>query len=169
MLLFADMFFIIVALSFVYGYFCYHLKSKFLAAVGISIIFLSFPLSAVLVQGLGRVSYFGTLQVVAIFLVIGIAADDIFVFIDAWKQSKFVGKEVIQGDAKKRMAYSFRRGVRAMTVTSSTTAVAFFSNAFSPIMPIRSFGIFTGVLIPINFFLVVMIMPPAVIYYEHNI
>ena len=56
-----------------------------------------------------------------------------------------------------------------MTVTSSTTAVAFFSNAFSPIMPIRAFGIFTGVLIPINFFLVVMIMPPAVIYYEFNI
>jgi predicted RND superfamily exporter protein len=51
-------------------------------------------------------------------------------------------------------------------LTSSTTAVAFFANAFSPIMPIRAFGIFTGVLIPINFFLVVMIMPPAVIYYE---
>jgi predicted RND superfamily exporter protein len=73
---------------------------------------------------------------------------------------------VIQGDTKKRMAYSFRRGVRAMSVTSSTTAVAFFANAFSTIMPIRAFGIFSGVLIPINFFLVVMIMPPAVIYYE---
>lgn len=56
-----------------------------------------------------------------------------------------------------------------MTVTSSTTAVAFFANAMSPIMPIRAFGIFTGVLIPINFFLVVMIMPPAVIYYESKI
>lgn len=53
-----------------------------------------------------------------------------------------------------------------MTVTSSTTAVAFFANVFSPIMPIRAFGIFSGVLIPVNFFLVVMIMPPAVIYYE---
>jgi predicted RND superfamily exporter protein len=134
--------------------------------VGISIIFLSFPFSAVIVQGLGQVSYFGTLQVIAIFLVIGIAADDIFVFIDAWKQSEHIGQEIIQGDKKKRMAYAFRRGVRAMTVTSSTTAVAFFANAFSPIMPIRAFGIFTGVLIPINFFLVVMIMPPAVIYYE---
>lgn len=100
---------------------------------------------------------------------IGIAADDIFVFIDAWKQSAHVGQEVIQGDLKKRMAYSFRRGVRAMTVTSSTTAMAFFANAFSPIMPIRAFGIFTGVLIPINFLLVVMIMPPAVIYYESRI
>lgn len=56
-----------------------------------------------------------------------------------------------------------------MTVTSSTTAVAFFANAFSPIMPIQAFGLFTGVLIPINFLLVVMIMPPAVIYFEKNI
>lgn len=56
-----------------------------------------------------------------------------------------------------------------MTVTSSTTAVAFFANALSPIMPIRAFGIFTGVLIPINFFLVVMIMPPAVIFFENKI
>jgi predicted RND superfamily exporter protein len=130
---------------------------------------LSVPFSAVLVQGIGRVAYFGTLQVIAIFLVIGIAADDIFVFIDAWKQSAYVGREVIQGDIKKRMAYSFRRGARAMTVTSSTTAVAFFANAFSPIMPIQAFGLFTGVLIPINFLLVVMIMPPAVIYFEKNI
>lgn len=86
-----DMGFIIVALTFVFLYFIYHLKSKFLAMVGISIIFLSFPFTAVLVQGLGQVAYFGTLQVIAIFLVIGIAADDIFVFIDAWKQSANVG------------------------------------------------------------------------------
>jgi predicted RND superfamily exporter protein len=69
-------------------------------------------------------------------------------------------------DKKRRMAYAFRRGVRAMTVTSSTTTVAFFANVFSPIMPIQAFGIFSGVLIPVNFLLVVMIMPSAVIFYE---
>ena len=53
-----------------------------------------------------------------------------------------------------------------MTVTSATTAAAFFANLVSPIMPIRAFGIFAGTLIPINFFLVVFMMPPAVIIYE---
>ena len=90
-LLFIDMCFILCALLFVFVYFSYHLGSKFLAMIGISIIFFSFPLSAVIVQGAGRVSYFGTLQVIAIFLVIGIAADDVFVFIDAWKQSQHIG------------------------------------------------------------------------------
>ena len=84
-LLLIDMLFINLALLAVYAYFVKHLKSKFLASIGVSIIFLSFPLSAVIVQGFGQVSYFGGLQVIAIFLVIGIAADDIFVFVDAWK------------------------------------------------------------------------------------
>jgi len=53
-----------------------------------------------------------------------------------------------------------------MAVTSTTTAVAFFANTFSPLMPIRSFGIFSGVIIPLNYFLVVMMMPPAAIIYE---
>lgn len=56
-----------------------------------------------------------------------------------------------------------------MTVTSATTAAAFYANLVSPIMPIRAFGVFAGTLIPINFFLVVIMMPPAVIYYEQKL
>jgi predicted RND superfamily exporter protein len=67
------------------------------------------------------------------------------------------------------MAYAFRRGVRAMTVTSATTAAAFYANLISPIMPIKAFGVFAGTLIPINFFLIILMMPAAVIYYENKI
>jgi predicted RND superfamily exporter protein len=103
--------------------------------------------------------------VIAIFLVCGIAADDIFVFIDAWKQSELMAPEIMH-NKKRRLAYSFRRGVRAMTITSATTAAAFYANLISPIMPIRAFGVFAGTLIPVNFLLVVLMMPPTVIYYE---
>jgi len=110
-----------------------------------------------------------------VFLVIGIAADDIFVFMDAWKQSQHVGPDIMKADGeglpelKRRMAYAFRRSSRAMSITSSTTAVAFFANATSPIMPIAAFGIFSGVLIPMNFVLVVFVMPPCVIWWEDKI
>lgn len=67
------------------------------------------------------------------------------------------------------MAYAFRRGTRAMAVTSSTTAVAFMANIFSPLMPIRGFGIYSGIIVPVNFLLVVMILPPATIWYERYI
>lgn len=64
------------------------------------------------------------------------------------------------------MAYSFRRAVRAMAVTSSTTSVAFLANYFSPLMPIKAFGIFAGIIIPVNYILVVTVFPPATIFYE---
>lgn len=110
-------------------------------------------------------TYFSSLQVIAIYIVLGIAADDIFVFYDAWRQSKNIAPEIMT-DNHRRMAYAWRRAVKAMAVTSTTTAVAFFANAFSPLMPIRSFGIFSGVIIPLNYFLVVMMMPSASIIYE---
>lgn len=102
-------------------------------------------------------------------MVLGIAADDIFVFIDAWKRSAFLHPQVFQGKKEKRMAYAFRSSARAMAITSSTTSVAFFANIFSPLLPIRSFGIFSGVIIPVNFVLVVMFMPSATIIYEEYV
>ena len=56
--------------------------------------------------------------------------------------------------------------MRAIAVTSSTTAVAFLANAFSPLMPIKAFGIFAALIIMANFWLIVLLFPPAVIFYE---
>ena len=70
---------------------------------------------------------------------------------------------------QKRMAYSFRRAAHVMAVTSSTTGVAFMSNYFNPLMPMKSVGIFAGVLIPMNYFLVILLMPSAVLFYEDRI
>lgn len=64
------------------------------------------------------------------------------------------------------MAYTFRRSSRAMFMTSSTTAAAFLANIFSPIMPIRSFGIYAGIIVPLNFIMTVMIFPSATIIFE---
>lgn len=55
-----------------------------------------------------------------------------------------------------------------MAVTSSTTSVAFLANSFSPIMPIKAFGIYAAIIIPANYLLVVFIFPPAVIWYENT-
>lgn len=56
-----------------------------------------------------------------------------------------------------------------MGITSSTTAAAFIANYFSPIMPIRSLGIFGAIVIPMNYILVIFVFPPAVILYENRI
>ena len=135
-LLVSDFAFSVFSILFVFIYLTIHLRSFFLSSIGTLLILFSFPFTMIIVAGIFRVSYFGTLQIISIYIVLGIAADDIFVFIDAWRQSQNVNKDVFQDDKKKRMAYAFRRGVRAMAVTSSTTSVAFLANVFSPLMEI---------------------------------
>ena len=68
-----------------------------------------------------------------------------------------------------RMSYAWKRAVRAIAVTSSTTAVAFMSNTLSPMMPIQSFGIYAAIIIPANYFLIIMLFPAAVIIYEDKL
>ena len=100
-------------------------------------------------------------------MVLGVAADDIFVFTDAWRQS---GRErTIRKDLVKRMNYTWRRAAKAMLVTSSTTAIAFLSSAFSKLMPIRSFGIFAAIIIPMNFILVITLFPALIVVEERVI
>ena len=69
-----------------------------------------------------------------IFVVLGVAADDVFVFTDAWRQSS--REPLIKDDLVKRMNYSWRRAAKAMLVTSSTTGFAFLASALSRMMPI---------------------------------
>lgn len=67
-----------------------------------------------------------------------------------------------------RLAFTMRRAARTMFMTSVTTSVAFLATFFSPIMPIRAFGIYTAILVPMVFILTCMILPPAVIIYDNH-
>jgi len=159
-----DMIWAIGSGLFVYLYISFHLRSIFLGTMAILMIGFSIPLTLVIYSVFFQVDYFATLHGLAIFIVLGIAADDVFVLIDAWKQSQ-VYKE-LGNDYQKRMAYTFRRASRAMAVTSSTTAVAFLANAMSDLMPIASFGIWVAILIPVNYFLVILFFPAVLMYWE---
>lgn len=49
----------------------------------------------------------------SLFLIVGIGTDDIFVFMDAWSQSKGAGKEV-NSSIINRMDWVYRRACAAM-------------------------------------------------------
>jgi hypothetical protein len=89
-----DVLFALFSVGFVFFYFILHMKSKFLSFIGTTIILFSFPITVCITEGIGGVTYVGSLQVIAIYMVLGIAADDIFVFIDAWKRSANLSDEV---------------------------------------------------------------------------
>ena len=73
----------------------------------------------------------------------GIGADDIFVFVDAWKQSAYEGPEVL-ADLETRMSWVYGRAGYAMLITSATTCFAFVATALSPLVEVQSFGIFAA-------------------------
>ena len=80
-----DMAFAFFSVLFVILYFVFHLESCFLAMIGVLLIGFSFSLAAIIYQGIFRITYMSNLHYLVVFIVLGIAADDIFVFIDAWR------------------------------------------------------------------------------------
>ena len=84
--------------------------------------------------------YIGIFHVLSVFIILGIGADDIFVFYNTWK---LMEKEKFSC-LKKHLTETFRVASGAMFVTSLTTAVAFFASASSPLLGVSSFGVFSG-------------------------
>lgn len=102
-----DLMLSLVSIIFVMIYMTIHLKSFFLSSFSILGILVSFPVTLIIFKGILRVEYFSFLHILVIFIVLGIAADDIFVYYDAWNQTK--DYEFMRNDYHKRMAVTFRR------------------------------------------------------------
>ena len=101
----------------------------------------------------------------ALYIVLAIGADDIFVFMDAYKQALQIPEAVVSLEA--RMAWTYSRAASAMLITSFTTMAAFVSSAFSPLAQIRSFGVYCAFVIFFDFCLVITWFPSMVVFY-HN-
>ena len=140
--------------------------SWFLASIGMLEIFLSLPIAWFFFSNVIQVKYFSTLNVLCIFIVAAIGADDIFVFMDAYKQSAHKGKDILES-LETRMSWVFRRSGNAMAITSATTCAAFLCTIASPIASTRSFGIFAALVILFDYVLVMTLFCTAVVIY-HN-
>lgn len=75
------------SIGFVGMYMRVHTGSWFLALMGMLQILLSLPVSYFIYGVLGGVRFFSGLHVLVLFVILGVGADDIFVLVDAWKQS----------------------------------------------------------------------------------
>ncbi|KAJ5066146.1 sterol-sensing domain [Anaeramoeba ignava] len=148
-----------IIMVFIYTWF--HTKSLFLTAMGIFHILMSFPLSYFIYRILIGEKYFSMLNFLSLFIVLGIGCDDIFIMLDAWKQS--LNQRGIGKDKQSRLEWSYSRASLAMLITTTTSAFAFFGNLFSPIPPIQFFGIFTGFAIVFNYLLVITWFPAIII------
>lgn len=113
-----------------------------------------------------QIDYFVQLHILTIFLVLGVGADDVFVFVDSHKQAKVTAGLDTQ---LKRMLFTWSHTAQSVLNTSVTTGVAFCSTAITEVMPISSFGIYAAIAIAMNYILTITFFPLVVLMYENDV
>ena len=109
------------------------------------------------------IEFFPFLNITTLIFLVGIGADDAFVFTDVWRQSKErnPGASLILITAD-----TFRHAALSMFVTSLTTAAAFIANFSSQITTIKCFGIYAGIAILCKFSMMVTWFPAVCVINE---
>ncbi|KAL3781799.1 hypothetical protein ACHAWO_000866 [Cyclotella atomus] len=154
--------------SFIFVFFWIRINTQswFLAFVGLFEIFFSIPVAWFIFTVVFQIQYFSTLNSLAIFVVAAIGADDIFIFMDAYKQSQYHPE--LLGDLATRMSWVYRRTGVAMAITSATTCAAFLCTLITPLPGVQSFGVFAAVVIFIDYVLVMSLFCTAVVIYHQR-
>ena len=163
---------VMFSVLFVYFYISVHTGSFFYGSIGILQIMLSIPVSFFFYYYVFQITYFAQTHILAVFIILGVGADDVFVLVDAWKQSEIEiekpqdGNESDPAYLTKRMGYAYHRTYRAVLNTSLTTAMAFVGTGISPLMGFSTFGWFAAICIVMNYVYVITFTPAALLIRE---
>ena len=150
------------SLLLIYCFIVYHTKSLWISSFGVMSIFTSFLAANIIYRIAIDFKYLGFFHIIAIFIILGIGADDLFIFLDIWKNTAYNSYPSLAH----RLSDSYRRAVVSMFVTSLTTVIAFFASAYSPLLPARSFGVFAGLLVIVNYVSVVVFFPSIIVVHH---
>jgi hypothetical protein len=120
-----------------------------------------------------RVAFFPFINLMTLFLLIGLACDDIFVFYGSWcsAKKKFPKSNDNLANMKSleyTLQYTVYNAVNSIFVTSITTALVFLVNLGSTITNIKLFGLFSFLTIVIDFFFVIVVVPCVLVLYDKH-
>ena len=119
----------------------------------------SFPVAYFLYKLVCGFSFFPFLNFLALFVVMGIGVDDLFVVVDKWHQAVLrLPPDASVADIAAAVGPD---AAHAMLLTSLTTAAAFFATCLVPVAPIRLFALFMGFLVLADYALCLTISFPA--------
>ncbi|XP_070577306.1 protein dispatched homolog 1-like [Ptychodera flava] len=158
-----DMICVVGSLAFIFFFMWFQTRSLWVTGFAVFGIITSFCGTNLIYRYALGFRFFGTLHVLTTFIILGIGADDVFVFVDNWKATGFKTYDGLEH----RLSAAYRHASVSMLVTSLTTAVAFFVNAFSSLLGVKTFGIFAGILVLMNYVTVVTFLPTVVITHHH--
>ncbi|XP_001371732.2 protein dispatched homolog 3 [Monodelphis domestica] len=129
--------------------------SVFLSFFGIASIGLSCLVALFLYHVVFGIQYLGILNGVAAFVIVGIGVDDVFVFINTYRQATHLENPQL------RMIHTIQTAGKATFFTSLTTAAAYAANIFSQIPAVHDFGLFMSLIVSCCWLAVLFTMPAA--------
>lgn len=157
-----DLLLVAGSLTFIFLVVLLQTQSLFISSLALFSVFTSFTGANLIYRVIFDYKYFGIFHVLSVFIILGIGADDIFVFYDTWRATS----HVTYPSLAHRLSACYRQAALAMLITSVTTMIAFIANAFSPLLAISSFGLFSGILVFVNYLSVVSFFPCVVVVYH---
>mmetsp|Transcript_8463 Transcript_8463/g.34825 ORF Transcript_8463/g.34825 Transcript_8463/m.34825 type:complete len:1206 (+) Transcript_8463:235-3852(+) len=158
----SDFTFAIASILFVWIWLMVHTGSPVVGSASMLQILFSLPLSLFFYRVVLQLKYISIMQNLVIFVILGIGADDIFVYFDTWNASATHDYKTVAH----RMSHVYAHAAVAMGVTSATTILAFLSNLGSPFIGIVTFGVFSALLVTVNYMAVVTFFPCVVLVYD---
>lgn len=157
-----DLLLVLGSFAFIFFFVLFQTRSLWITGWGLFSIFSSFFGANLIYRIVFDFRYIGIFHVLSVFIILGIGADDVFVFCDTWRASK----DKVYPNLVSRFSHVYSHAAGAMFITSFTTMVAFISNVFSPLLGVSSFGTFSALLVFVNYCSVIIFFPTVVITHE---
>ena len=158
----ADLLLVFGSFAFIFIFMLFQTHSLWITGWALFSIFASFFSANMIYRIVFDFRYIGIFHVLSIFIILGIGADDVFVFYDTWRSSQ----EKSFPNLITRFSAVYLHAAGAMFITSFTTMVAFLSNVTSPLLGVSSFGTFSALLVFVNYCSVIFFLPTVLITYE---
>jgi len=141
-----DMRFLLAAFVFVFCFVAYQTRSLFLSSVALGMIVINIVPTLALYVLVFRQTYLGVLQILSLFLIMGIGVDNVFVLLECYHQNREHGRPFASD-----LSAAWHHAAKAMLCTSSTTCFSFLANATSSFPAVYTFGFWCCSLIMVNY------------------
>ncbi|GFO13195.1 protein dispatched homolog 1 [Plakobranchus ocellatus] len=159
----ADLFWVGIGGAVIFLSMWVYTSSLFITIMAFLSIFWAIVVGYFLYTFVFKIEFFPYMNLVTLIVMIGIGADDLFIYCKVWHLAK---AEKNNGVLEKIVSDTLRHTAISMLVTSFTSAAAFYANCVSDITSIRCCGVFAGTCIVINFVLTVTWLPASVMLHE---
>ena len=152
-----DVMLLLTAVGLIAGFMLFYFRNLAFAILAVFQITISFPMMAFFVDVVLRQRPLSVFSACSLFVVTGVSSDNIFVVHETWQQAYLLRlKSGERASAAARVRWTLLQASRPLFVADVTTAFSLFINCFSPLRAISQFGLCGGILIMVNFVLVLV-------------